>query len=1023
MRWHNHLLLIPGLKYGVLTAFICFVATASESQSSFQLDGRVLDGSGNAVAGAAVKLLPLQSPYEQGTSLLGGKLLPEPVAETASRRDGRFTLLDAPSGAWSVRVEKPGFVPMQFPQLFLVSDYLFEPVPLRPDVRLSINGQTGGGEPVWGGFLVRATSASPELWSDAVKRGWRPAARWAISRADDASSIERATLPRAAGESLRYLASGHGYAETGASGVYASETTVALLPAKLVTLRVVDRQGMPVRDVLARTGQGFLPEDLSDDDGQIKITGPRQGSVPVQLLAADGRHAELTLAPGTVAQQPIRVELKEPIRFSGRILDAYSKDPIAEALVWLPRAAYGTVASDRNGYYVVTAGSAAIRYEVRVIAIGYFPSRKPFEAGTPGNDPRPEVELIPASVLRGKIVDERGAPVAAATIRARPDVRDGHLPFGATLETSTLLDGQFQLARLLSGNAYKLRVAAAGFAPKTAEVEPLSPHQQAELTVRLHRGQSAFGIVIDADGAPIVDASVVLIASSRSEPATERFTAATDRDGRFELEHLSLGRYDLGVAASGFAPAVVKGLHVDGPLDVGIVELEPGATIEGVVSDADERPIEDAEVAAIPVTRPSVDLSFASPQPVRTDAEGRFLIPDLERDRIVSLSVSAEGYAPTSVDDVRPPTPEPIHVRLEAVATLAGRVLDPLDEAIGGAEIQASLRDVRVGSDGGSRFHGTTTWMKGTGEDGSFELAVHPGRITLQANAAGFRPSEPEVLEVEGGDRVDGIELALRAGARLEGTVRGPDGRPVPSVELTWLPTSGTAPRNRSVATTDRDGRYRLDGLPESGLHLTAHHERYPRRLVATRIVPGTNYLDVELAAGHTVSGRVVDDVGRLLGSAAVLLEPVETSAAPRLETLSRGDGVFRLDAVADGAYRLKATRAGYAPWRSPLRVRGADRRNLEIRLERGGTVEGRISGLAPGELAALVVFARRPGFPDQPGRLDSDGRYAIPHLTPGPWKILARHGAGQVVATAAVEDSLSPVYVDLDFDAAVPVP
>ncbi|MEM7235357.1 MAG: carboxypeptidase regulatory-like domain-containing protein, partial [Planctomycetota bacterium] len=117
-----------------------------------------------------------------------------------------------------------------------------------------------------------------------------------------------------------------------------------------------------------------------------------------------------------------------------------------------------------------------------------------------------------------------------------------------------------------------------------------------QVRVRLPAGIRVTGQVVDGDGRPVADATILV---SRDE--FDGYSAAplttSDADGRFEFVGAQNGRY-VSARKNGYAPSRQLGLSAsDGETkEIQLVLPRPGGSLSGQVVDADGRPIENARV-------------------------------------------------------------------------------------------------------------------------------------------------------------------------------------------------------------------------------------------------------------------------------------------------------------------------------------------------------------------------------------------------------------------------------------------
>ncbi|MFV1960048.1 MAG: carboxypeptidase-like regulatory domain-containing protein, partial [Planctomycetota bacterium] len=286
----------------------------------------------------------------------------------------------------------------------------------------------------------------------------------------------------------------------------------------------------------------------------------------------------------------------------------------------------------------------------------------------------------------------------------------------------------------------------------------------------------------------------------------------------------------------------------------------------------------------------------------------------------------------------------------------------------------------------------------GLGPDGSYELCVTPP------------PDRKDLDEYVDGDWTPADEVVvLPRRMAISGTVRDPQGRPVPGAEVWYREGEGGDWRFRSVAG---DGRFRLPVLREGTCWLLARRNSargdpgpFPGWLRHLRCPPDEEAAKhaVPVEAGTTGVGLVLDP-GLVLAVriAPWTLRPGEDG--PDIGVRGRGgDDDDRREIAtpdADGRVRFAGCAANTTydvfgvlrPDRYVLGP-GLSPGNVEIVLEpkRGGAITGRLlpPDGTPGLPAWATCWADVLGTA-VPGVVERDGTFVIRALHPGRWTIHA---------------------------------
>ncbi len=504
-------------------------------------------------------------------------------------------------------------------------------------------------------------------------------------------------------------------------------------PGRGLRVRVLSLGAGPIAGVLAGLGQGDVRrEGRTDEHGYAVFEDLDPGPAVLGAVIAPGHEP----APPRAVEIPqegwalVEIRLEPQLRLRALVLRFDGKPAEgAELLVDEVRAGRadargGLRFSARLGARVTARhpehGEATAVVDPAAAAARFFALR-----------------LVPpgAGGLEGVVLDELGAPVLGATVRARA----GHGPPFSTVSGEA---GRFAFA--VPDGGYEVRAADSdGRSASVANV--VAP--AAGLVLRFAPGATLDGEV-RSDGA-VVPRFVVRWASEGT-PGSERQVYA--EDGRFSIPHLPAGPVTVDVEAEPGA-ATVRTVLPEGGRGFVSVELEGLAAVEGVVRDADT-----AEAIAGAVVRLEGRAGLGRGPSVTTGPDGSFRLAGLRPGRR-SVAASAEGY------------------RTRIFSALE---LDSNDTAPLSAELRRSVKPRGLELVGVGAVMGF--------EDGALVVS----RVVEGAAAEGQLPVGSRVLAVDGRPVTElGLDGAIQA-------IRGEPGTPVQlSVDLGSGPTLITLLRRR----------------------------------------------------------------------------------------------------------------------------------------------------------------------------------------------------------------------------------
>jgi len=460
-------------------------------------------------------------------------------------------------------------------------------------------------------------------------------------------------------------------------------------------------------------------------------------------------------------------------------------------------------------------GVPAMQYALQVEPDGLYGARR--EAFDTQAGRRADVELVleRGAVVRGRVLDEAGAGVAEAQISTEfsNPMRMGMGSWMRGMDRDAVqsdAQGEFVLRGLPDGKVTIDASKRGHLRSEGRELELAKNGVQEGIELRLGRGGSLAGVVLDTQGQPVAGATLraqVQVEKKRTRRMSWRpsddYTAQSGAEGRFEISGLPEGPYTLIAwhsvadpeAAQPARPSAQPSAAVEAALGlteehvivggdprvyVGRLEgLVAGARdlvlrladppgLAGRVVDENDAPVVDFSIAVDPdwsgdqITIPQSHAKSFS------DEQGRFRLAGVPAGRF-SAKFLAEGFVQNedSVTVVVPQTEELV-VRLSSAGTLRGVVLDPSGRPVNGAEV------TKLSSGEGNPFMAMFGGEQdaSTNERGEFELKpVGRGTWKLSARKEGWAHSAPLEVQVEAGKTLEGLVIQLRSGGTIAGRV------------------------------------------------------------------------------------------------------------------------------------------------------------------------------------------------------------------------------------------------------------
>ncbi len=531
------------------------------------LSGRVTSKSGAGVAGAEVSIAPHVDASDSNAVFYGGG---ENVPVWAvTEADGAFRIPHLAAGRYDVRATAAGFVTSQVVADLTAGAPLV--VTLAPEMSIEGTVALADGSPVEG---VEVTANEGDAAGRAEAFG-------GFARHEQTATSDTRGAFRVTGlADGRYTVSvevpwGAEINVRGkrVEGIAAGSTGVRITLDRGAQIagHVIDVKRRPVPNAWIQANPMPRDDDEGDDDeegdewrgtetradGSFVLLGLGAGPYRLEVSAsghAGGGFRRKHVDGVAVGTKDLEVVVEEGLSISGVVVTADGK-PVgrvaieAEPVLSIERPSDdesldvqsgGNAWTDGQGKFTI-AGLAPGAYRVDVAPWGgsnqgwTLESKEEIQAGASG------VRLVvgKGATIGGFVVDESGRPIAGASVNAVP--QSG----GTWRSVRSKADGTFEFAGLDAEGTFMVRVSAPGRVPGRLDGVAAGT---ATLRLVLAKGLTASGRITDAAGKALASTSVSLVRSDHGHSDHGgNDHAQTDAEGRFTVEGLVEGTYDVSV--------------------------------------------------------------------------------------------------------------------------------------------------------------------------------------------------------------------------------------------------------------------------------------------------------------------------------------------------------------------------------------------------------------------------------------------------------------------------------------------
>ncbi|MHC4164612.1 MAG: carboxypeptidase regulatory-like domain-containing protein, partial [Planctomycetota bacterium] len=604
-----------------------------------------------------------------------------------------------------------------------------------------------------------------------------------------------------------------------------------------------------------------------------------------------------------------------------------------------------------------------------------------------------DITLERGGTLRGRVTEqESGRPLAGVEVRVQVE---GPPPAYGRATTSE--DGVYVIDTLPPGDVNAIYARGPGYAQdatnglRLGERLALVPGETVVHDLTLVKAGSLHGTVRGPDG-PVAGVLVeAMCRFTNVEHAT--LQARTNTRGEYRLEDLPPAGFLVRATLRGYYhPEGIVGLfqafqpaHADGLVPVGPGEsversfrLRRGtATVEGRVEDHTGAGLAGAKV-------------WTLHGETRTGADGHFRLEHCIPGERVAIAVSLEGYRQEDMAELELEANQTVRgLRLQLLPQVKRELIVRVLPAPSMPLREPYLLEERHLEERGRSLRGPGPTRRAVLADGTLRIRLggdYPRlvAVSVQAGALDAGLSAKQRIVLDERERYE-VELMLTPAHRVKGIVIGEDGQAVSGARISLHPprTYDVQEQFRHphaaapvVAVSGAGGLFETSGLAAGGYQLRAWARDHIDAFDEITL-PAAEVVRVTLERARELAGRVTTPDGKPVGHVQLSIEwrvrpgrerwkNQEEFAAYRrygkaFNLWTNGRSEFRLGGLKQGNYRINV--GGYSGGPNVARTVfdqvPAGRTDLELVVERGQAIRGRVVGAGGRGLPGIYVMAR----------------------------------------------------------------
>lgn len=486
------------------------------------------------------------------------------------------------------------------------------------------------------------------------------------------------------------------------------------------------------------------------------------------------------------------------------------------------------------------------------------------------------------ATLTGRVTHQQdGQPRVGVGIRVED--RQGRTRAG----TMTGQDGHYRV-QVLPGEYRVYLVPVNSALPVVVQAEEGGRVENVNLVI--HKSHTVTGQVTDVRGAPISGASIIASSGIEDKGFLPQHLK-TDENGKYELRLVNPKMVRIQVAAPGYAWATA---HAYAGETVNVA-LKKGLTIKGQIVDQNGEPVSYAWVEwGMPKSRSNRFIYPKFHNHGRTDAQGRFVLPDVVREE-GKLLIQHYACQDTTLN-VHAREEQRLEVYRIPKFSVSGRVMRHGEPASG--QLVKYWKYRKIDGDSWSLTSGGNTVIDGEGkylvedlEPGSYRFMLYEQNEWLPSLA---RRKQASVVRSKAVDIVDSnVQADINPVGRLKLSGRVfLNSRPASGVHVTAHLNEGEG-LAVDFAKTDVNGYYELAELPAERIRLGIEHQVWGRDKMKHRWATEADTVDMRKNVNMTKDLYLKQEDQRMFTTERAGLS--DGYPAPNFEAQRLDGSTFRL--------------------------------------------------------------------------------------------------------------------------------